>query len=108
MRQSSGCPSTGGSGSPLNAGYPADDEPEDRFIRCETEEEEAQEEPEDSPFVKEIRLHGTGRSSWGNFKVIGRVRAWDGLILLTKEHIVSLWSPFYFRHRFTCLCMPGG
>ena len=32
---------------------------------------------------------GTGHSAWGRFYVSGRVRVWDGMILLMKEYYVS-------------------
>ncbi|WFC93743.1 hypothetical protein MBRA1_000366 [Malassezia brasiliensis] len=34
---------------------------------------------------RELLLYGTGHSAWGKFFVRGRVRAWDGLVVLLKE-----------------------
>lgn len=35
---------------------------------------------------RELLLYGTGHSAWGKFYVRGRVRIWDGLVLLLKEY----------------------
>ena len=40
----------------------------------------------------EIIVTGTGHSAWGRFYVSGRVRVWDGMVLLMKEYYVSLPS----------------
>ncbi|KAA1135171.1 hypothetical protein PGTUg99_005541 [Puccinia graminis f. sp. tritici] len=32
----------------------------------------------------ELQIHGAGHSSWGHFKVKGRVRAWDGMVTFLK------------------------
>lgn len=80
----------GGSGSILNAGFPA--EGDDDHTVCFSEGDE-QEEPEDSEWTKEIWLRGIGRSPWGEFALRGRVRAWDGLIVMTKSYTVRLASP---------------
>lgn len=74
----------GGSGSVLNAGFPEEGDDEHTVCYAELEEEE----PEGSAFSKEIWLSGTGRSPWGEFVVRGRVRAWDGMILMTKSYKV--------------------
>lgn len=37
----------------------------------------------------EIIVTGMGHSAWGRFYVSGRVRCWDGMILLMKEYYVS-------------------
>ncbi|SPO19894.1 uncharacterized protein UTRI_00290_B [Ustilago trichophora] len=34
----------------------------------------------------EIVLSGTGHSAWGRFVVRGRVRSWDGMLIMTKEY----------------------
>ncbi|SJX60285.1 uncharacterized protein SRS1_11599 [Sporisorium reilianum f. sp. reilianum] len=34
----------------------------------------------------EILLSGTGHSAWGRFVVRGRVRTWDGMLIMTKEY----------------------
>ncbi|KAF6766796.1 hypothetical protein PSEUBRA_000264 [Kalmanozyma brasiliensis GHG001] len=34
----------------------------------------------------EILLSGTGHSAWGRFVVRGRVRSWDGMLIMTKEY----------------------
>ncbi|WFC98446.1 hypothetical protein MYAM1_001173 [Malassezia yamatoensis] len=35
---------------------------------------------------RELLLYGTGHSAWGRFLVRGRVRIWDGLVVLLKEY----------------------
>jgi hypothetical protein len=79
----------GGTGPYLNAGFPEDDEPPDPYTPYHSREAEDEEEPEDSRYTKEIILSGSGKSMWGNFRIIGRVRAWDGLVVISKEYIVS-------------------
>lgn len=34
----------------------------------------------------EILLSGTGHSAWGKFILRGRVRSWDGMLVMTKEY----------------------
>lgn len=34
----------------------------------------------------EILLSGTGHSAWGRFILRGRVRSWDGMMIMTKEY----------------------
>ncbi|KAN0066027.1 hypothetical protein ACQY0O_000119 [Thecaphora frezii] len=34
----------------------------------------------------EILLSGTGHSAWGRFVLRGRVRTWDGMLIMTKEY----------------------
>lgn len=34
----------------------------------------------------EILLSGTGHSAWGRFILRGRVRSWDGMLIMTKEY----------------------
>ncbi|SNX81559.1 uncharacterized protein MEPE_00264 [Melanopsichium pennsylvanicum] len=41
---------------------------------------------EDSRERHEILLSGTGHSAWGRFVVRGRVRSWDGMLIMTKEY----------------------
>ncbi|KAG8715578.1 hypothetical protein FRC11_002753 [Ceratobasidium sp. 423] len=44
----------------------------------------------DDEFEEEILdtlITGEGHSSWGSFKLRGRVRAWDGMIILVKEYV---------------------
>ncbi|PWN47476.1 hypothetical protein IE53DRAFT_390385 [Violaceomyces palustris] len=41
---------------------------------------------EEDPERYEILLSGTGHSAWGKFVLRGRVRSWDGMILMTKEY----------------------
>ncbi|KLO16536.1 hypothetical protein SCHPADRAFT_937878 [Schizopora paradoxa] len=36
--------------------------------------------------VKDIIIVGEGHSSWGEFKLLGRIRAFDGLVCLSKEY----------------------
>ncbi|PWO01213.1 hypothetical protein FA09DRAFT_342096 [Tilletiopsis washingtonensis] len=46
------------------------------------EEKEASDDPE----RYEILLSGTGHSAWGRFVLRGRVRSWDGMMIMTKEY----------------------
>lgn len=41
---------------------------------------------EDGSERYEILLSGTGHSAWGRFVVRGRVRSWDGMLIMTKEY----------------------
>lgn len=34
----------------------------------------------------EILLSGTGHSAWGRFVLRGRIRSWDGMLIMTKEY----------------------
>ncbi|WFD31351.1 hypothetical protein MSPP1_002386 [Malassezia sp. CBS 17886] len=38
------------------------------------------------PGSHELLLSGTGHSAWGSFHVRGRVRIWDGLVVLLKQY----------------------
>lgn len=40
--------------------------------------------------VKDIIVIGEGHSSWGEFKLLGRVRPFDGLVHLSKEYVRTL------------------
>ncbi|CUA71567.1 putative mitochondrial 2-oxodicarboxylate carrier [Schizosaccharomyces pombe 972h-] [Rhizoctonia solani] len=43
----------------------------------------------DDEFEEEIRdtlITGEGHSSWGVFKLRGRIRAWDGMVILVKDY----------------------
>lgn len=40
------------------------------------------------PSELEIVVTGTGHSAWGRFYVSGRIRAWDGMCILSKEYYV--------------------
>lgn len=44
------------------------------------------EEFSDDPDKYEIRIRGTGHSAWGRFTLRGRVRSWDGMIVLKKSY----------------------
>lgn len=83
----------GGTGPALHCGFPLDAAEPDVTRPCPYGEEDVPDE-EGSEWVKEIRIYGTGRSNWGSFKLTGRVRAFDGLVMLLKEYAVRLrFSP---------------
>lgn len=92
--------SFGGSGSPLNAGYPAADEDPDPVETYFSIEDEEKEEEDGSGFAKELLISGWGRSQWGEcseYERRGRIkRAKEGertdhlFHLLTMERI--LWQ----------------
>lgn len=83
----------GGDGSMLTAGYRTDMSPEDEQYEASLSAEERGWEPcldEGAPdrpgWTKEILLSGVGRSAWGDLKLIGRVRAWDGLVTIYADY----------------------
>ncbi len=41
---------------------------------------------DDDPDKYEIRLTGTGHSAWGRFNLKGRIRSWDGMMIMKKEY----------------------
>ncbi|KAL7412146.1 hypothetical protein BDY24DRAFT_393396 [Mrakia frigida] len=45
----------------------------------------------------EIIVTGTGHSAWGRFYVSGRVRCWDGMILLMKEYYPDSRGKWLYR-----------
>lgn len=52
------------------------------------------EEDDEEGWTKEILLSGRAKSNWGWARVRGRVRAWDGLVILELTYKVSLSSDF--------------
>lgn len=53
--------------------------------------------------VKDIIVIGEGHSSWGEFKLLGRVRPFDGLLHLSKEYVSTLSSSLAFTPFFVSL-----
>ncbi|GBE86926.1 hypothetical protein BKA93DRAFT_389613 [Sparassis latifolia] len=47
--------------------------------------------------VKDVFITGEGHSSWGQFKLIGRVRPCDGFISLSKEYVDSGRGKWVYR-----------
>lgn len=82
----------GGPGSALHCGFPLDGEDAVVCRPCPVEEEALDDAP-GSEWVKELMIHGTGRSNWGSFRFRGRVRAFDGLMTLLKEYASDVPSP---------------
>jgi hypothetical protein len=59
---------------------------------------EKQQGPHDKPgWTKEILLSGYGRTSWGLASIRGRVRAWDGMIVLQMAYSVRLHVVLYVQ-----------
>ncbi|KDN44682.1 hypothetical protein K437DRAFT_247637 [Tilletiaria anomala UBC 951] len=40
----------------------------------------------DDPDKFELRLSGSGHSAWGRFNLQGRIRSWDGMMIMKKEY----------------------
>ena len=87
----------GGKGPLLCAGFDIDGEGHDP----EEEREKIQQgyghelcldedEPDEPGWTKEILISGIARSSWGYCDVRGRIRAWDGLVILACSYVVSV------------------
>jgi hypothetical protein len=101
----------GGDGPMLNAGFRTGLTAEDEEYEASLSVEERGWEPcldENAPdrpgWTKEILISGTGLSQWGEVKIQGRVRAWDGLITLhTDFGIPELTGKWLFR----CYIMSG-
>ncbi|WAQ86907.1 hypothetical protein PtA15_7A636 [Puccinia triticina] len=45
----------------------------------------------------ELQIHGAGHSSWGSFKVKGRVRAWDGMVTFLKIYDAGRHGTWLYR-----------
>jgi hypothetical protein len=105
----------GGRGEILNSGYLEDDEPSSRdhmsvkeakamlrerratdhdglpqdidlYPTFEDTESKADDTYDEEDDRYEILLSGTGHSAWGKFVLRGRVRSWDGMLVMTKEY----------------------
>jgi hypothetical protein len=78
----------GGDGSMMTAGYKKHDSEDDEYEAGLSVDERGWEPcldenaPDRPGWTKEILLSGTGKSSWGETKLQGRVRAWDGLVTI--------------------------
>lgn len=48
------------------------------------EQDEAEDDEDDAQY--EMLVSGMGHSAWGRFVIRGRVRAWDGMLILSKEY----------------------
>jgi len=56
--------------------------------------------PEYARRVREILIKGEGHSAWGQFELIGRVRAGDGYVTLSKEYIDGDRGTWLYRGYF--------
>jgi hypothetical protein len=92
----------GGKGPMLCAGFDQEDDSDD-----ESEQEkilqgyghevwDGVDETDEEGWTKEILLSGQARTSWGLASVRGRVRAWDGLVILGVRYQVSGIAPTGF------------
>lgn len=85
----------GGKGPMLCAGFDAEQEgynPEEEQRRIEAgygNELVADDAPDEDGWTKEVLVSGTARTSWGVCKVRGRIRAWDGLVIMSIAYTVS-------------------
>lgn len=43
-------------------------------------------------------ITGEGHSSWGAFNLRGRIRAWDGMIILVKDYVSRIRVPLIPAH----------
>jgi len=82
----------GGDGPMLNAGFRTGLTAEDEAYEASLTVDERGWEPcedENAPdrpgWTKEILISGTGLSQWGEVKIQGRVRAWDGLVTIQTD-----------------------
>jgi len=50
--------------------------------------------------IREILIKGQGHSSWGEFELIGRVRAGDGFVTLSKEYLDGDRGKWLYRGYF--------
>ncbi|KAL7419728.1 hypothetical protein Q5752_005644 [Cryptotrichosporon argae] len=86
----------GGHGPLLCAGF-SDDEDDDEQARIEAgygHEVVSGDEPDDEGWTKEILITGRCRTSWGWARVRGRVRSWDGLVIIAlaySKHAMGRW-----------------
>jgi hypothetical protein len=53
--------------------------------------------PYDPSEQYELQIHGAGHSSWGHFKVKGRVRAWDGMVTFLKIYDTGRHGRWLYR-----------
>lgn len=82
----------GGSGSFLSAGFRIDQTAEEATAEARMTPDERGWEPcvdENAPdkpgWTKEILLTGQARHSWGTSEIYGRVRMWDGLVIMRQD-----------------------
>lgn len=82
----------GGTGSFLSAGFRIDQTAEEATAEARLSPDERGWEPcvdENAPdkpgWTKEILLTGQARHSWGTSEVYGRVRMWDGLVIMRQD-----------------------
>ncbi|KNF02072.1 hypothetical protein PSTG_04570 [Puccinia striiformis f. sp. tritici PST-78] len=45
----------------------------------------------------ELQIHGAGHSSWGHFKVKGRIRSWDGMVTFLKIYDTGRHGRWLYR-----------
>lgn len=86
----------GGKGPMLYAGFDAEEaegpEAEQAKIRAGYGHEvwDGEDESDEEGWTKEILLSGRSRTSWGYSDIRGRVRAWDGLVMMSIAYSVSV------------------
>lgn len=69
---------------------------------------EEAEEYTDDPDRYEIRIHGTGHSAWGRFTLRGRVRSWDGLLVVRKSYDTDDRGQWLYRgYALAGACLVG-
>ena len=51
---------------------------------------DGEDESDEEGWTKEILLSGRSRTSWGYSDIRGRVRAWDGLVMMSIAYSVSV------------------
>jgi hypothetical protein len=86
------CDKVGGSGSFLSAGFRIDQTAEEATAEARLSPEERgweacedENAPDRPGWTKEILLTGQARHSWGTSEIYGRVRMWDGLVMMRQD-----------------------
>jgi hypothetical protein len=88
----------GGKGPMMYAGFDAEEEegPEAEQARIMAgyghEVWNGEDEEDEEGWTKEILLSGRSRTSWGYSDIRGRVRAWDGLVMMSIAYSVSFFA----------------
>jgi hypothetical protein len=54
--------------------------------------------------ILDTLITGEGHSSWGSFKLRGRIRAWDGMIILVKDYVRHKAFFIFFLRPLFSLC----
>ncbi len=83
----------GGTTSPLYAGFRSDEAVDHAWERKEGTADQLgweicrdENAPDRPGWTKEIMIKGHGRTAWGEFTINGRVRSWDGLLILMIQY----------------------